>query len=197
MYYEQDEGDTKGMERTIDSAMFTEAYAVYAAVKSGYDSEKSTYDTKKTEYETAVEDRKKDPKKTLPTRPNMPSVPASYSGPVWILSTQNMASPTKTWGDYKKETGINGVLATDESSGTYSFTQSNLAKSFHNRIGYLQVAKETISANNKVGAGVGATFGRLGQGKNTMYDTGKPFLWNKEETGARPGMMVSMFPEYA
>jgi len=176
--------------------MFTEAYGVYAAVKSGYDSEKTTYDTKKSEYETAVEDRKKDPKKTLPTRPNMPSVPAAYSGPVWILSTQNVASPAKSWGDFKTEAGINGVLATDKSStGVYTFDQTNLVKSFHNRIGYMQANKDDTAT--AVGVGVGATFGRLGQGKNTMYDTGKPFLWNKEETAARPGMMVSLFPEYS
>lgn len=127
----------------------------------------------------------------------MPSVPAGYSGPEWILSTQNVATVAsgKSWADYKTIAGTNGVLVTDVSSGTFSFDQTNLAKTFHNRIGYLQVTKDD-SASTKVGAGVGATFGRLGQGDSTLYANGKPFLWNKEETGARPGMMVSLFPEY-
>lgn len=141
-YYEQDEGDTNQALRTIDSTLFTQTYAVYAAVKSGYDTEKSTYDTKKSEYETAVDDRKKDAKKTLPTRPNMPSVPAEYSGPKWILATQNVASPAKSWDAYKTDKAMNGVLCTDvNGSGVYSFDQTNLGKTFHNRIGYLQVTK--------------------------------------------------------
>lgn len=50
--------------------------------------------------------------------------------------------------------------------------------------------------NTDVGASVGATFGRLGQGESTTYANGTPFLWNKEESAARPGMMISLFPEY-
>lgn len=91
---------------------------------NGYNSLKSTYDTDKTAYETAVEDRKKDPKKTLPTRPNMPSQPAAYVGPTWILSTQNVQTVAsgKAWADYKTIKGTNGVLVTDSASANkYTF----------------------------------------------------------------------------
>jgi len=81
LYYERADGQSKGLERSIDSAMFLQAYEVYNSVKKDFESKKSTYETDKKAYETAVEDRKKDPKKELPKRPSNPAAPGAYSGP--------------------------------------------------------------------------------------------------------------------
>lgn len=121
----------------------------------------------------------------------MPSVPAAYSGPYFMLSTQNMDTPSKSWTDdiKKEKTAIQVLLATESDA----YTAGNLGKSFHNRVGYLMASKTSSKDAIK---GVGATFGRLGQGVNTQLDNASPFLWNKAESNARPGFMVSLFPEY-
>lgn len=179
--------------RSVDSGLFTTAYGVYNKVVEGYNSDKSTYDTKKTEYETAVEDRKKDPKKTLPTRPNMPSVPAGYSGPKLLLTGQTADPITETWDKKIKEdmTGFEGLLAT--AAGAYDATK--LTSIHANRISYLAAS----GSNDKTKVtGVGATFGRLGQGLNTQFAStdATPFVWQKDISAARPGMQVSLLPEY-
>lgn len=57
------------------------AYGVYNAQVTAYDALAATYKTDKTAYEDAFEKQKKDPKTTLPTRPDMPTAPSAYSGP--------------------------------------------------------------------------------------------------------------------
>lgn len=113
-YYSRDAGQSKDLIYGVDSSAVTGAIGVYNAQATAYNALKSTYDTDKTAYETAVEDKKKDPKKTVPTRPNMPSPPAAYSGPQMMLSSQNIATVTQKWSDQiKKMTGVmDGVIAT-------------------------------------------------------------------------------------
>jgi len=57
------------------------AYGVYNAQVTAFDALAKSYATDKTAYEEAWEKLKKDPKTTLPTRPDMPSAPGTYSGP--------------------------------------------------------------------------------------------------------------------
>jgi hypothetical protein len=80
-----------------------------------------------------VEDRKKDPKKTLPERPNMPSVPAAYSGPKLLLSTQIVNNVSDEWGDeIKKMTGMEGLLVTDGTTAANKvFDLAKLSATFH------------------------------------------------------------------
>lgn len=45
-------------------------------------------------------------------------------------------------------------------------------------------------------AEVAVAFGRLGQGAATNFKNGSPFQWTIAETTSKPGMQVSLFPEY-
>jgi hypothetical protein len=175
--------------------LFVNAYSSYNAVVSGYDTTKTKYETDAKAYNTAVEDRKKDPKKELPARPDKPTPPAAYSGMKLLLSGQILSTVTETWGtEIKKLTGTEAVLATTFASSVYSYDQLELAKSFHNRIGYLVASGTNDKAKT---AGVGATFGRLGQGVQTTFAKASPFLWTTADANAKPGMQVSLLPEYA
>jgi len=181
LYHEDDAGQSKDTVQSVDSTWFMNAYGVYNEVVKGYNSLKTTYDTDKTAYETAVEDRKKDPKKTLPTRPNMPSVPSAYSGPKLLLSGQT-ANPVVDWGTtILKESGINGVLATQMSSSILKYDQADLAKTFSNRLRYVTLAADTTGVTGAPAAakfeGASATFGRLGAGISTQLDNAVPFKW--------------------
>lgn len=201
-YYSRDAGQSKGLIYGVDSVAVTGAVGVYNAQVTAYNALKTTYDTDKTAYETAVEDKKKDPKKTVPTRPNMPSQPAAYSGPELRLSGQNIASVTDTWGvKILGLTGeLNGVIATsvkaDNAPATTTrpvYDQATLITNFHNRVSYATIS--TTSDKSKM-AGVNMAFGRLGQGDNMSFANGTPFQWTKAETTSKPGMQVSLFPEY-
>jgi len=161
----------------IDSTAVTNAYGVYNSIKTAYESALATYNTDKTAYETAVEDNKKDPKKTVPTRPNMPTATAAYSGPNLRLKGQ-LASPiVDTWPTkIKGLTGtMDAVLATGMTDGFYTYLDSELIKSFHNRVHYAAMSSTDDPTKTK---GVGLTFGRFGQGKATMVADGSPFKWS-------------------
>lgn len=161
----------------IDSSAITNAYGVYTSIKTAYESALATYNTEKTTYETAVEDNKKDPKKTVPTRPNMPSATAAYSGPNLRLKGQLVSPIVDTWPTkIKALTGVmDGVLATGMTNGFYTYDSAELVKSFHNRVHYAAMSSTDLPAKTK---GVGLTFGRFGQGKATMIADGSPFKWN-------------------
>lgn len=81
LWHERDAGQKKGMVNAIDSTAVTMAYDVYKAQSTAYTALKTTYDTKKKEYEDAVTASKKDPKTTIPDRPDMPTPPGAYAGP--------------------------------------------------------------------------------------------------------------------
>lgn len=176
--------------------MILNAYDVYKAQKTAFEALKTTYDTKKKEYEDAVEAKKTDPKKEVPTRPDMPSTPAAYSGPKFLLAQELVA--TKWASDIKTSTTVGeSLLATAmTTAGVYSYDQAELATKFHNRVSYLMASATNAFSPATAYQYVGATWGRLGQGQSTMTANASPFLWRTELSTAKPGMMVSIFPDY-
>lgn len=173
------------------------AYGVYNTQVTAYDAVVATYKTDKTAYEEAFEKLKKDPKTTLPKRPDYPTVIGAYDGPELKLAGQILGTVADTWATTFKTTWtkpFQGLIATDKSAkGVYSYDQANIKATFHNRASYLVIS--ATDSKDAIG-GVGATFGRLGQGVATMVAKGSPFLWQKAITSAKPGMQVSLLPEY-
>lgn len=110
LYYDRTKGQSENTVRSVDSLWVTRAYEGYNGAVTTYNGLKSTYDTKKKEYEDAVEARTKDPKKTVPTRPDMPSGPGNFSGPQFVLAGQQ-GTPSTSWADMKTQTSYNLVLA--------------------------------------------------------------------------------------
>jgi len=124
----------------------------------------------------------------------MPSATAAYAGPNLRLKGQLETKITDTWAEILKLKGpMDGLLATGMKDGMYTYDVAELAASFHNRVNYVVMS---IEADPKKTGGVGVTFGRLGQGKTTMVADGSPFAWATSTATTKPGMQLSLFPEY-
>lgn len=201
LYYERSTGQSKNTVRLVDSLWVQRAYTPYNAVKTGFDTAKSTYDTDKTAYETAFTANAKDGKTTVPTRPDMPSVPAAYDGPQLLLSDQTGSSPTSWTAStgFQAKTGYEAVLATSGTLTAPTYTAAAIQTHFHNRYAYYQVqATASSTAVSLTTDEVAAAFGRLGQSKAMDNASGSPFYWgtSSSATTERPGMQISVLPEY-
>jgi len=124
----------------------------------------------------------------------MPSATAAYAGPNLRLKGQLETKITDTWAEIAKLKGpMDGLLATGMTDGMYTYDVAELGKSFHNRVNYVVMSAANDATKT---AGVGVTFGRLGQGKTTMIADGSPFAWGASTATTKPGMQLSIFPEY-
>lgn len=122
-------------------------------------------------------------------------VPAAYAGFSLKLSDQVVPSGGKApsnWGAIKLLTGMQSTLDTIGDG-----TEPSLMKK-DNTVNYLSCYEGTSvpDADTAIQAGVGKSFGRLGQGAEVgaLATAPKPFIWDSTTTAARPGMMVSIFP---
>lgn len=198
----------------MDSSMITSFFTAYNAVKTNFETEKTAYDTAKTEYETKFTDNAKDGKTVVPTRPDMPTTVPAYSGPSTLLSNQITTGSITPWttgtGNVKDElSGTKFVLATGYTKYTATAPESydyDVTKISANRVSYYQAAPThptALAATAGLGQ-VSATFGRLGQAAsmNNANTVMAPFYWGAPGTQPadadteKPGMMISVFPEF-
>ena len=204
LYYDRSTGQGKNTVKVVDSTWATRVFEPYTAVTTKFDADKSTYDTAKTDYETAFTANAKDNKTTVPTRPDMPSVPAAYSGPSLLLSDQ-VGSSVTSWDTGATsvklgKTGTEMVLATGGSIASPTYSAAAIATHFHNRYAYYQLSNAYTNTYTPTLATdeVAAAFGRLGQSKLMDNTSGTPFLWASSSQAAtqKPGMQISILPEF-
>lgn len=175
---------------TVDSTVIMNQVQNKINENNAYNSAKSSYDTKKTTYNAAVTDeeaRMKDffkatfePKIAIPTRPDPPSQPYAYVGPV--LAFNDAVASGATWKATAALQGSNAFLATS--------TKLPVAGSA-TRSGYLYSSADTTA---KTVAQCGHVFGRLGQGDMSLPAKTSAFYYATLATADKASMQLSFFP---
>lgn len=189
-YYTQKSGVFKDTQiNAIESGALINAVKYKNDENSKFNKVKSTYESDKTKYNDAVtkeNDRLKDifkaafdPAVKIPTRPTVPSPPASYQGPYLALDKIISSSPT-AWELTAAKQGNAAYIKFG--TGTVA-TDYQAAVKYASRLGYICMTSD----DSKVGdattlASSGRVFGRLGQGTATLGANSAPFYYGKTVT---------------
>jgi hypothetical protein len=178
--------------------IISDRFAFVSAVYNDYASKKTSYESLRTLYNDAAtkeSDRLKDffkamfePPVSVPTRPCAPTQPAEYTG-VTIDFKKNVSDG---WKAKAADQGTLGALRI--ATGDYAANSADNVKYFHVRVGYMYSGGDAIASEN-LSSNIAHLWGRFGEGKATDYANAAPFYLGEAASTAKPGLMLTIFPE--